>query len=368
MIVAATGVALFLASFAIAALLLPLIERINRARGFTDRPGGRKDHPRAIPYGGGLAIFAAVAIPVSGGLAIALADREGRLLPAEIAKYFPGLLGQAPQILTILLGAALMLVVGWIDDWRGLSPGIRLAAQTAAATLLVIAGIRVTVHVASPAAHVFVTIVFVVFATNASNFIDNMNGLLGGVGAIQVACFLAIAAASGQLFVAAVLICLCGGLLAFLPRNFPRASVFLGDSGSLAVGFLIAAMTIACDFESGERSLKPIVMPLLILFVPLLDGLVVTTLRIIERRSPFRAPEPVRGGPGPPVASPDPVGIHPRARRALLLGAEPPRRRDRARLRRSSPHGHALHRRPDGVLPRLGRAQGDVMGLGRRLR
>jgi UDP-GlcNAc:undecaprenyl-phosphate GlcNAc-1-phosphate transferase len=287
--IAATGVLLFLVSFGIAAALLPAIERINRARGFTDRPGGRKDHLHPTPYGGGLAIFAAVALPALGGLGIALAARDGGFLPSEITRHFPGLLSQAPRMLTILLGAALMLVVGWIDDWRGLSPAIRLAAQAAAAGLLVLAGIRVTLHVASPALHVLATLTFVVFATNAFNFIDNMNGLLVGVASIQVACFLAIAAASGQWFVAAVLICLCGGLLAFLPRNFPKATLFLGDAGSLALGFLISAMTIACDFDVGEVTLKPVLLPLLILFVPLLDGATVVTLRILARRSPFEA-------------------------------------------------------------------------------
>jgi UDP-GlcNAc:undecaprenyl-phosphate GlcNAc-1-phosphate transferase len=287
--IAGTAVVLFFVSFAIAAALLPLIERINRARGFVDRPGGRKDHAVATPYGGGLAIFAAVAIPVIGGLGIALWDREGRFVPKEVATYLPGLRSQAPQVLAILFGAVMMLGVGWLDDWRGLSPSVRLVAQVAAATMLVLADVKITVHLDSPAAHALITIVFVVFATNATNFIDNMNGLLAGVAAIQVACFLAIAAASGQLFVAAILICLCGGLLAFLPRNFPNASVFLGDAGSLSLGFLIAALTIACEFETKDVTFKPVIMPLLILFVPLLDGVIVTTTRLIERRSPLQA-------------------------------------------------------------------------------
>jgi UDP-GlcNAc:undecaprenyl-phosphate GlcNAc-1-phosphate transferase len=290
MIVAGAGVGLFVLSFAIAAVLYPQIERLNRARGFIDRPGGRKDHTSAVPYGGGLGVIAAVAIPVAAGFGLAAAFPDGAAaIPDEISRHFPGILEQAPRILAILLGSVLMLAVGWIDDLRGLSPGLRLVAQVAAAALLVAAGVRATVFAESVAVHAIVTIVFVVFATNAANFIDNMNGLLAGVAAIQVACFLAIAAASGQLFVAAVLICMTGGLLAFLPRNFPKASLFLGDAGSLAIGFLIAAMTVASDFEQGGVSMKPVVMPLLILFVPLVDGIVVTTSRILARRSPFAA-------------------------------------------------------------------------------
>jgi UDP-GlcNAc:undecaprenyl-phosphate GlcNAc-1-phosphate transferase len=235
-------------------------------------------------------VFAAVALPVIGGLALAIAfPAGGTLVPEDLAKHFPGLLSQAPRILAILLGAAAMLALGWIDDRRGLSAALRLAVQVAAAGLLVLAGVRITAYSPSVPVHALLTILFVVFATNATNFIDNMNGLLAGVGAIQAACFLAIAASSGQLFVAAVLICIAGGLLAFLPRNFPKATVFLGDAGSLAIGFLISAMTIACDFEHGAVSMKPVIMPLLILFVPLLDGVVVMAARLLSRRSPFEA-------------------------------------------------------------------------------
>jgi UDP-GlcNAc:undecaprenyl-phosphate GlcNAc-1-phosphate transferase len=289
MIVAGTAVGLFLVAFGIASLMLPAIERLHAARGFTDRPGGRKDHDRPVPYGGGLAVFAAVAFPVAGGLAMALALRSSSAIPSDVAVHFPGLVAQAPKVLAILLGAVLMLAVGWADDRRGLSPFVKLLAQTVAAALLVAADVRVTAYATSPAVHALLTIGFVVFATNAANFIDNMNGLLGGVASIQVACLVAVTAASGQLFVAAVLICLAGGLLAFLPRNFPTARIFLGDAGSLAIGFLIAAMTVACDFDQGGVSLKPVVMPLLILFVPLLDGVVVTTGRLLDRRSPLQA-------------------------------------------------------------------------------
>jgi UDP-GlcNAc:undecaprenyl-phosphate GlcNAc-1-phosphate transferase len=289
MIVAGTAVALFFVSFAIASALMPLIERINRARGFLDRPGGRKDHDGPTPYGGGLAIFAAVAFPAIGGLALAVVERGRPFLPEDVARHVPGIISQAPQALAILCGAALMLVVGWIDDWRGLPPAVKLVAQAAAAVLLVVSGIRITLHVPWEPVHWALTIAFVAFATNATNFIDNMNGLLAGVAAIAASCFLAIAADSGQLFVAAILICVVGGLLAFLPRNFPRATLFLGDAGSLALGFLISAMTIACKFDIGTVSPRPIVMPLLILFVPLLDGVAVTVTRLIQGKSPFAA-------------------------------------------------------------------------------
>ena len=293
-------------------------------------PGGRKDHDEPVPYGGGLAIFAAVAIPATGGLALALAGGELGFLPHDVLQHFPGVIVQSRQVFAILVGAAMMLFVGYIDDRLGLSVAVKLAAQVAAAVTLVLADVVVTAHLPWPAAHVAATILFVVFATNAANFIDNMNGLLVGVAAIEASCFLAIAVGSGQLFVAAILICLIGGLLAFLPRNFPKAQLFLGDAGSLTIGFLIAAMTIVCKFDIGTMSTRPVVMPLLILFVPLLDGLA------RHGHAPPRGAQPVRGRPGPPVAPPDAVRLHARSRGDVPLGPQPLRGRPRARVRAAS--------------------------------
>ena len=222
--IAAVGVGLFLASFTIAAILIPIIERTSRARGFVDQPGrpqgprradALRRGPRDLRRGG-----------VSG-------DRRARArvratsADASCRKRSPCTFPESPprpaRSSRSCSAPALMLFVGWLDDRLSLSPAVKLAAQVATATMLVLAGVRITAHMPWPAAHVAVTILFVVFATNAANFIDNMNGLLVGVAAIAASCLLAIAAGSGQLFVSAILICLVGGLLAFLPRNFPHA-------------------------------------------------------------------------------------------------------------------------------------------------
>jgi UDP-GlcNAc:undecaprenyl-phosphate/decaprenyl-phosphate GlcNAc-1-phosphate transferase len=129
-----------------------------------------------------------------------------------------------------------------------------------------------------------------VFTVNACNFVDNMNGALGGVAAVQATCLLALAVGTQQLFLAAILLCLLGGLFAFLPANFPEARLFLGDAGSLMLGFLFAALTIAFDFTAaGDRNALPFVAPALLLAAPLLDGAVVTVSRLRRGVHPFTA-------------------------------------------------------------------------------
>jgi UDP-GlcNAc:undecaprenyl-phosphate GlcNAc-1-phosphate transferase len=182
-----------------------------------------------------------------------------------------------------------MLVMGHLDDRRGLSAWSRLLVQTGCAALLVFVGIRVTVFLPDPWLHGVLTVLFVVFLTNAVNFIDNMNGLLAGVVAAAVLHLLCLAVASGQLFMAALLIALAGGLLGFLARNFPVARVFIGDAGSMALGFLLAAFTVLFTFTEEARPEAPILMPLLILAVPLLDGLTVVAGRLRRGVHPFTA-------------------------------------------------------------------------------
>ncbi len=284
------GLLLFGTSLLIAAIVLPLMERRALKTGPVDRPGGRKNHDRPTPLTGGIAVLVAVAVPVVVGLVIALRGAAiGDVLPAEITIHLPGIRQRAPQLLAVMLGSAAMMVLGYLDDRRGLSPWLRLAVQAACAAGLVMAGLRATLYIESSAVQVGLTILFVVFTTNAVNFIDNMNGLMAGVVLIGSLHLLGLAIATGQLFMAAILICLAGGLCAFLPRNFPKARVFIGDSGSMALGFLLAALTLAFTFEEGAPSARPFLLPLAVLAVPMLDGIVAICSRLLRGVHPFTA-------------------------------------------------------------------------------
>ena len=114
------------AALIIAAIVLPLLERRALKTGPLDRPGGRKNHDRPTPLTGGIAVLLSVAIPAMAGLFLALRGvAMGDVLPAELADHLPGIRRRAPQLLAILLGSAVMMLLGHIDDRRGLSPWLR---------------------------------------------------------------------------------------------------------------------------------------------------------------------------------------------------------------------------------------------------
>lgn len=284
----AFAIALFVGAWLTARIALPVIERAAHATGFLDRADARKDHGGAVAYGGGVALLAATGLPALAGMLVASFDGAAWLPPA-IAVHLPGIRTTIPRLLAILIGAAAMLALGYADDRRRIGAWPRLLAEATAALALAALGTRITLFMPWPAVHIVLTVVFIVFATNAANFIDNMNGLLTGVALIEAAAFLAIAIDGGQWFLAAILLCVCGGLCAFLPWNFPDARMFLGDAGSLLLGFLLAALTVAMHFESGHVSVRPFVVPLLVLAVPLTDGAVVVLSRLRRGVHPFTA-------------------------------------------------------------------------------
>lgn len=294
MTLVASGTALGLAAWLIARTALPALERRAHESGLVDLPGGRKRHDGALPLTGGIAVLLGVAIPSVGGVLLALAaDGLGLPLPPEIAVHLPGVRAKAPELLAILAGAAIHLLLGHVDDRRGLSPWLRLGVEALCAAGVAALGARVTLFLPWPAAHWVLTIVFIVFTTNAVNFIDNMNGLMGGVVLIACLHLLVLAVATRQLFLAAILLCLAGGLLAFLPRNFPKARVIMGDAGSLPLGFLLAALSVTFTFAEDPVAvpgrLLPVVLPLLLLFVPLADGVTVVVSRLRRGVHPFTA-------------------------------------------------------------------------------
>jgi UDP-GlcNAc:undecaprenyl-phosphate GlcNAc-1-phosphate transferase len=198
-----------------------------------------------------------------------------------------GLSRRGTQLAIILLGALAMVLLGWLDDKYELSPAVKFGGQFLIAALIAGAGIRITLFVQSAAFSYAVTILWILTMTNALNFMDNMNGLCAGLGAISAWLFAWAAAAHGQYLVALVGFLTSGALIGFLPYNFPKASVFLGDAGSHLVGYLLGILAILPHFYSRENpNAWAVLKPLLILAVPLADLIWVVLLRWRKRR-PF---------------------------------------------------------------------------------
>jgi UDP-GlcNAc:undecaprenyl-phosphate GlcNAc-1-phosphate transferase len=194
--------------------------------------------------------------------------------------------GASGQVLTILLCGLAVGILGFVDDWRTLGPGTKLLVEGAAGVALWLAGVRAGLF-GVYALDLLLTVFWVVAVTNAMNLLDNMDGLLPGIAAIAGLSFFAIAAMRGDYLVASFALAVGGACLGFLRHNFPPARIFLGDAGSLLLGFLLAALGLKLDLV-GEQGLLRAAIPVLALGVPLLDTLLVIVSRLWDGRAVYR--------------------------------------------------------------------------------
>lgn len=268
--------------FAATAATLPLWRAWCRRSGLVDDPGHRKIHREPVPLAGGLAVLTGLLVPL-GGAALLLASEW--LAPASLRPLEYGWGRRGGQLLVLLLGAIGTVVLGWWDDRRELRPALKFLGQAAIAAMVAAGGIRITLFVPNPLFGYAITILWLVTLMNACNFMDNMNGLCAGIGAIGAFWFALKAAAAGQFLVASIAFLACGALLGFLPYNFPRATVFLGDAGSHLVGYLLGVLAVLPHFYSDAHPVRLAVLnPLLILAVPLGDLVSVVVIRWRLRR------------------------------------------------------------------------------------
>ena len=239
-------------SCAIVAVSTPLVRRVALARGIIDHPGGHKSHVVAVPYFGGLAIMAGAVI-------------------AQLA-----VVGTPGRASVVLLAAVILGLVGAVDDRRNLHFLPRLAAQAAAATAAVGVGVRANIT-GNAVVDGVATVVWIVVITNALNFLDNMDGLAAGLVAAAAASAYVLASAAGQQIVAVAAISLVGACLGFLIYNRRPASIYMGDAGSLFLGYLLAVVVIQVD--PAQAPPRSWLVPALLLGIPVLDTTTVMLTR-----------------------------------------------------------------------------------------
>jgi UDP-GlcNAc:undecaprenyl-phosphate GlcNAc-1-phosphate transferase len=283
-------------SFIISWLATLVIRRIALKIGFVDKPGGRKVHTGATPLGGGIAIFAGVAIP----LLLALALLSSVSPDGSGAHWNPAYIRGAKEHTPLALGmiGAMLLVhlLGLIDDRRSLGPFLKLIVQLAIVSLFVTLfdcrALTALDHFGLGRwPSVIVTVLWIAGITNAFNFLDNMDGLSAGVAAVCTTAFLIAALSIQQWFVAAALALLLGSLLGFLCFNFPPATIFMGDSGSLVIGLLLGVLTVRTTYlppnTPWAQGWYAVFAPVIVMAVPLYDLIVVSLIRICRGKSPF---------------------------------------------------------------------------------
>jgi UDP-GlcNAc:undecaprenyl-phosphate/decaprenyl-phosphate GlcNAc-1-phosphate transferase len=278
------GVAMMLSS-----ALVPLTRSFGRGLGIMDAPGERKVHQQPTPRTGGWAVFPAFLFTVLGGyLALPLLQSQPAL--ARALREPLDLLRHAPQVehklLAVMVGAFIAFGVGFADDVLGARFPVLLkaAGQLTAAGVLVLADVK-TSFMPWGWGNVVVTLVWLVGMTNAFNLLDNMDGLCAGVAAVASIVLLVNAWALGEYFISLILLAFIGSLLGFLFFNFHPASVFLGDCGSHFIGFMMGALALLERYVShAESHLFPVLMPVLVLALPILDTTTVVVIRLREGR------------------------------------------------------------------------------------
>jgi len=258
-------------------LALPLWRKWCRRTGLVDDPGQRKIHAAPVPLAGGLAVLTGMLLPLIGG---AIVLKLGVDFTTQTHLIVHGLERRALELAVIACGAVAMVVLGVLDDKHELKPLAKFSGQLIIAVLVAVACKRITLFVPNVAFSYAITVLWVLTVVNAFNFMDNMNGLCAGLGAIGAWQFAIIAAADGEYLVALIAFLACGALAGFLPWNFPNARAFLGDAGSHLVGYLLAILAILPHFYTKQNPHKLAVLsPLFVLAIPLADLAWVVILR-----------------------------------------------------------------------------------------
>lgn len=274
-----TYLSVYLGSTILALITTPVVIRVARRLNIVDVPDVRKIHSKPIPRIGGAAIFVSM---------------MGLIIPAL---FLPSVIGDSLQfvqskVVALLFAAGFMFLVGLVDDIKGLRVRVRLLAQFIAAMIVCWAGIRInSVTITDSLVINFgwfswpLTIFWIIGISNAINFVDGLDGLAAGICAATCGVIVILTLYFGPAVMTIMMLSLLGALSGFLFFNFNPAKIFMGDSGSLFLGFTIASSSVLCAAKA--ETLVGLALPILTLGVPIFDTLLSMLRRFLERRSIF---------------------------------------------------------------------------------
>lgn len=257
---------IFASAFVLVVGATPLVRRVAGKLGVVDQPDARRVHLTPVPLMGGIAIYV-------GFIAALLLFGERWVVS---------------QAISILLGATIVSFLGIWDDRWGVRPVLKLLGQTVAAAIVMLSGVQVA-FLPHPVLNLAITLLWIVGITNALNLLDNMDGLSGGVGGVAAGFFLLLAAWNGQYLVASLAAALMGVCVGFLVYNFNPATIFMGDAGSLFLGFVLAVVGIKLRFP-GRLDIITWMIPVVVLGLPIFDTTLVVFSRLRRGANPLTNP------------------------------------------------------------------------------
>lgn len=270
---------LFILSLGLSILLTPVVGWVARRYRLLDQPSERKVHKDRIPRAGGVAIFLAFLLPFSGAFF-----------------YYTDLLSQIltnESLIWLISGATIVFVLGLLDDIHSLPSSVKLIVQIVAAIVACKGGIMISgVTVASGAAYIFapwlslgITVFWFLLIVNAINLIDGLDGLAAGLCFFASLVLLVLSLMAGRFFVAMGFASLAGACLGFLRYNFNPATIFLGDSGSYFLGYMLAGLSVLGAMKG--QTIVAILIPIVALGVPIIDTIIAPLRRFIRGKKIF---------------------------------------------------------------------------------
>ena len=259
----------FLLAFVVSLAMTPVAIKIAPKIGAMDVPkDSRRMHTKAMPRFGGLAIFCGTMIST----AVFLAELD-------------------PRIKGIMLGGVLIYALGVVDDLKNLPAKVKFLGQTVIAVIMYTYDIRIefiTNFFGSGRSELgtvlcfIITILWIVGITNTVNLIDGLDGLAAGTSAIASLCIAYVAYIHGMYLAAGAMLALAGGALGFLPFNFYPAKIFMGDGGSLFLGFMLSTMSILGPVK--KATIFAVIIPVLVLGLPIFDTAFAIFRRLVNKR------------------------------------------------------------------------------------
>jgi len=258
---------IFLCAFGLSLMavlaLTPAVRSLARRLSFLDHPNRSKVHIKPTPLMGGIAVALASLASAAAALALMKCPYSAR-------------------IVGFMSGGLVVIVLGLADDANGMRPSVKLTGQTVAATVMLLSGgvegLPVPMLIGFP-----VAVFWMVGLMNAFNFLDNMDGITSGLAAIASFGIFSLALGNGHMLTAIAAIAVAGGALGFLRYNFAPASIFLGDAGSLFLGYVVGGLSLRA-IAGAEAGSPALLLPVLMLGYPIFDAFLVTASRVIDGR------------------------------------------------------------------------------------
>ncbi len=264
-------------AFLVSACITPAVRKLAHATGYLDQPSSRKVHVKPKPLLGGVAVCGGIVAGLVAGIF------RFRMAP-PLVDHAIDETSVSRLVLALALGLLMALLLGLVDDRRGMHPGVKMLGQGVVALPLLFSGGALEVP-GIPGAGIALSLFWILTVMNAANFLDNMDGVLSGVGAIVALGLAVLAVWAGDPVVRLVSLALLGACCGFLLHNFPPASIFLGDAGSLVVGFTLASSSLL--LARASQHWTEWVAPALVVGYLLFDITFVTIVRMSEGRKVY---------------------------------------------------------------------------------